>query len=525
VKVLNFRSRRSFDGLVERFSSFSAVKALGVVFLVGFLVRLVPELLAGALPIGFDTIYYVVVMKNGVVWPNWGSVFTSSWLFYGLTVPLYAFSSVDPFALLKMVAPALYGLNVAGVYWFARKFLGWDVKMGLAAVGLFAFSFAALRISWDLLRNTLGMGLLLFCLPLVSRVGSRRGFVGFAVLSLLTVFAHEFAAVTWAFVFVGLLTWRWIKGRFRGESVRVLLAGLPALAVFAVGMVLRVFPIQFESSVPNLMSTGEANVGRTLFFVNYLVVNDSIYSYPSYWSLLAEVVLLFAFLYLPILLLVWKGYFRNDVLNLWLGLLLVGAFGCLAMPFFALDLWSRWMFMLVYPFTFFAAYGLFRVFGSRDKRRLVYRVSRGLAKVGLVALFLLGCGYLVIPLLMTSDVLGVVPTAISLHICTAPTPSYEDVDGVIEAMEWLDANMDGDSFVTLYSVFVPWGRLYLGQSHTMVGFVNDAEAAVDLGFECGFSCSYFVWWNEPNAWYSGSVPNGFVDVQDFDRISVYVYEV
>ena len=59
----------------------------------------------------------------------------------------------------------------------------------------------------------------------------------------------------------------------------------------------------------------------------------------------------------------------------------------------------------------------------------------------------------------------------------------------------------------------------------MVSFVQDAEVAVDLGFDRGFSCSYFVWWNEPNAWYPGSVPNGFVSLQDFDRISVYVYEV
>jgi hypothetical protein len=520
-----FGSRVSLDGLAARLGSYSTVKVLSVVFLFGFLVRLVPELIAFSSPIGFDTVYYAVVMKSGVVWANWGSFFTSTWLLYGLTVPLYAVSGVDPFVLLKVVAPALYGLNAAGVYWFSRRFLGWDVKLGLAAVGLFAFSFAALRISWDLLRNTLGMGLLLFCLPLISRVGSRRGFVGFAVLSLLTVFAHEFAAVTWVFVFAGLLVWRRIKGRFGGDSVRVLLAGLPALVVFAVGMLLRVFPLQFGSSASNLISTGEATVGRSLFFANYLVVNDSVFSYSSYWSLLFEVVLLFAFLYLPVLFLVWKGYFRNNVLNLWLGLLLVGAFGCLVMPIFALDLWSRWMFMLVYPFTFYAAWGLFRIFKSHGKPRLVNHASRGLAKVSLVVVLVLGCSYLLMPLLMTSTNLGSIPTAISLHFSTAPTPSYDDVNGVIEAMQWLNDNMNAASFVVLYHGFVPWGRLYLDQSHLMVEFVNDAEAAVELGFDRGFNCSYFVWWNEPNSWHEGSVPEGFTNVQNFDHISVYVYEL
>ena len=524
MKRLNFSPNLILNSVVVRFSRFSSVEALGVVFLFGFLVRLVPELLAFGSPIGFDTIHYAVVMKSGVVWANWGSFFTSTWLLYGLTVPLYAVSGVDPFVLLKVVAPALYGLNVAGVYWFSRRYLGWEVKMGLVAVGLFAFSFAAIRISWDLLRNMLGMGLLLFCLPFVTRVRSRWGFVGFAALSLLTVFAHEFAAVTWAFMFVGLLVWRSVKGRFNVESLRLLGAGLPAFVVFAVGMWLRFFPIKFEGAAANLISTGEASVGRSFPFVNYLVVKDAVYSYPSYWSLLFEVLLLFGFLYLPILFLVWKGYFKNNVLNLWVGLLLVGSFGCLVLPFFALDFWARWMFMLVYPFTFYAVYGLFRIFRSSNKQRHVARrVSRGLAKAGLAALVLLGCGYLVIPLLVTADNLGVIPTDVSLHFSSSPTPCYEDVCGVIDAMEWLDANMDGNSFVALYHVFVPWGRLYLDRSHFMVQYVNDAEYAVELGFEHGFSYSYFVWWNEPNAWYPGSVPNGFVDVQDFGRISVYNY--
>ncbi len=159
-----------------RLQSFSGAKGLAVIFLAGFVVRLVPELLAFASPIGFDTVYYAAVMKSGVIWPNWSSFFTSTWLLNALTVPLYSVSQVDPFLLLKVVGPGLYGLNVAGVYWFGRKLLGWDVKLCLVGAGLFAFQLAALRISWDLLRNTLGMGLLLFALPFVGKLDSKRNF-------------------------------------------------------------------------------------------------------------------------------------------------------------------------------------------------------------------------------------------------------------------------------------------------------------------------------------------------------------
>jgi len=75
----------------------SGVQALVLCFGLGFLVRLVPELLAGGLPIGFDTVHYAVAMKSGVVWVHWSSFFTSSWLLYAFTVPVYGLLQVDPF--------------------------------------------------------------------------------------------------------------------------------------------------------------------------------------------------------------------------------------------------------------------------------------------------------------------------------------------------------------------------------------------------------------------------------------------
>ena len=172
-------------------SSLSGVRVILVCFALGFVVRLVPEILAFPNPVGFDTVYYALIMKNGVIWNGGASFFTSSWLLYAFIVPVYGFVGGDAFMVLKLVAPVLFGLNVVGVYWFSRRMLGWSVLLSLVAGGFFAFQLAALRISWDLLRNTLGMSLLLFTLPFVKTVDSKRGFFVFVVLSLLTVFAHE----------------------------------------------------------------------------------------------------------------------------------------------------------------------------------------------------------------------------------------------------------------------------------------------------------------------------------------------
>jgi hypothetical protein len=524
MKRLSLRPRLFIDRLVARFSELSGVKALGLVFLAGFLVRLVPELLAGAAPIGFDTVYYAAVMKSGVVWPNWSSFFTSTWLLYALTVPLYGVLRVDPFLLLKVVAPSLYGLSVAGVYWLGSRMLGWDVKMCLAAAGLFAVQLAALMISWDLLRNTLGMGLLLFALPFVGKVESKRNVAVFASLSLLTVFAHEYSGVTLVAVVLGVLGWRLARKSFGRSEVLTFLGFLPALAVFSTGMFLRFFPIRYGAET-TAFSTGEAYVGRSGFFANYLAVNDSVFHYPAYTDLLVNVTLLFAFLYLSYLFLVWKGFFRNGVLNVWTGLLLVGSFGCLVWPFFALDLWNRWMLMLVYPFTFYAVNGLFRLLRSSKGAKSKIGGLRKKAVFGLLGVTLvLGSIYLATPLLMSTGQPGMfVLPYVSAYFSSAPAVPYQDVKGASEAWTWLNENMDNNSCALVNNVFIEWKLLCLDKSHVTILFWNDGGLALNDALKRGFSSVYLVWWNTDIGWYNVSVPNQFVRLKDFGRISVYEF--
>jgi hypothetical protein len=507
------------------FGNVNLVKGLTLCFLTGFFVRLVPELLAGSQPIGFDTIYYAVVMKNGVVWQHWSSFFTSTWLLYAVIVPLQNVSSADSFLLLKVLAPVLYGLNVAGVFWVAKKMLGWNVHMALLAGALFAFQLASLRISWDLLRNTLGMAALLFTLPFVGKLDSKRGLAGFVVLSLLTVFAHEYAAVTLLVIVLGLMFWRLVKGKNEIVHTRLLLAILPALTVFLVGIYLRVFPIPYAVNT-NVINAGDVISARPFglpFLVDYLSVRSSVDFYNSYWNLASSVLVLFALLYLSYLFLVWKGFFKNNILSIWTALLLIGSFGCLVVPFSALEYWHRWMFMLVYPFTFYAVNGLskmFRMFNGGGFQLSLSKKAKGM----LLLTVLLGGAYLLSPVLMVNAGTSVSSvTATYVYFSNSPTVPYGDVDGVIQAMHWLDGNLNADSCVILHRAFWSWGQLYLDKSHEVVQFENNIETAVNVALEHGFGSVFFVWWNEPIGWYGLSVPDYFVQVQDFGRISVYEF--
>jgi hypothetical protein len=214
-------------------------------------------------------------------------------------------------------------------------------------------------------------------------------------------------------------------------------------------------------------------------------------------------------------------------LNLWTCLLLVGAFGCLLIPFAALQYWHRWMFMLVYPFTFYAINGFGRLLNRVRKRtsRFSSWFSGTTAAASILLAFALGIAYLATPLLMVYANNNVsVVSGTQLYFSTSPTVPYEDVESVVAAMHWLNDHLDTVSCVALQHAFLSWGELYLDNSHTIVHFEIDVDSAVDSGFENGFTEIFFVWWNEPIGWYGISVPESFVSVQDFDRISVYVYE-
>ena len=494
--------------------------------------RLIPEILAYPYPISWDMIHYAYFMRTGIVWEHWSSFFTSSWLLYAFIFPIHNQFGVDSFLLLKVAGPILFGFNVCGVYWFARSLLSWGMKKSFLAGGLFSLQLASLRISSEFLRNTLGLGLLLFTLPLIKRLDSKRGFATFVLLSLLTVFAHEYAAVTLLVISLVLV----LSGLLNREEKRIrfakklIVAILPASIVFLAGIYLRIFPVSYAyppAVGPNLVwvnDTTPQTCGPLFFFVNYLGMNTGLDIYPNYLFLLLSVLALFSLLYLPYFYLVWKGFFRNEILDVWTGLLLVGSFGCLVTPFFALDLWHRWMFMLVYPFTFYAMKGAEILLSRISQCKKTLGKIRNKVSVMVSATVLLGAIYLATPFLMVHVGFGIYslyPT--SRYFSSAPAVPYQDINGTIHAMQWLKDRMHNNSCAVLQNAFATWARLYLNNSQNVIAYINDVNLAVDLALQNNYQNIYFVCWNNNTVWYGTYVPENFNELQSFDRISVFEY--
>jgi len=237
---------------------------------------------------------------------------------------------------------------------------------------------------------------------------------------------------------------------------------------------------------------------------------------------------LFLLLYVVLLPLIAVGHFKDRIFGSWMFLLLVGSFGCLIVPFSGLLLWNRWMLMLVFPFTFFAVEGLWKVAKCGEAFsvsrffgwfKLPRKVGIGLSMLSVV----IGGLFMAWPLVDGKyGVIGVEGTFryVPSTMQSSSVP-VRDTEGVIEAFEWLNEHMTSDSSVLVHDVFQFWSQLYLDESHAAVFFDNDLEKASQFALENGFTAAYLVWWKEDIGWYNLRLSNDCVSVFEFGRISVY----
>ena len=512
----------------------SFVRGFFVAFVLGFVVRLIPEVLSYPHPIGFDTIFYAWRIESGVVLYHWSQLFSSWWLFFALLIPVYNFLQVDPFLLLKLTAPLLFALNTCGIYYFARKALSWTAKKAVFAAFFFSFQMAALAISWHFYRNMLGLGVLLFALPWIKNsVKGFREFGIFVFLSVLVVFSHEFGSVILLVVVLGFLLNSLLRGE-RRESVKILTAASLAFALFSATVCLAIFPVQYavDTNVIQVYQPSGHYEGPLFFFANYLTVYDTVQHYPTYFDLVAHVLSLFAMLYIVVLPLALVGFFRDKVLDWWTGWLLVGSLGLLITPFMALEMWSRWMLMLVYPFSFYAVNGITKALASGGQSvgpdfRWVssMKLSKRVVKPILVLSFSLGLMFMCTPLFYGRAGVFGLPTTVSYVPSTMQSNSVPlvDVGDTIRVMKWLDEHMDKESVLLAQDAFFWYAKLYLDDWHTLVYFKHDIEGSIYEAIERGYREIYFVWWNEDIGWYGFAVPESFGTVRSSGRISAFEY--
>jgi hypothetical protein len=451
-----------------------------LVFLLGMVLRGIPELLVSWYPIGYETItYYAPPMfafgERGLV-DIFVEFFRSGPLFYVLMWFAHVMSGAHPYVILKVVGPLLYGGLAVSFLFFLRKGLRLDEKMAFVAALLLVFQVAALRESWDRFRNVLA--LIFVFITLTALKGNHKHkwwFVG--VFAVLTALSREYITFV---LFISILGFAILQRKNRLVS---LVALTPALAIFSIIMALS--GQLWWSYIPDVWS--------------------------SYLWAVQDVFSIFAVCFLPLLPFVVKGLRRDKLIDPMVGWLLVGSFSVVVSPWVAVPGYQRWLMLLVFPFSVYAVIGFdrFRLFDEDNLRKLA---------VVLLFFMVIGVGYSSGAFSYVMLPNSWVPT--NLVQSSIAWDQIEDVRGVLR---WLDENAETSSSLLSEERFYGWTLIYLKRANNDVevipyGANSSPEPALEKALNDGFRWIYLIWYHDSNL-------EGFETAYSQNSVSIFLYEL
>ncbi len=316
-------------------------------FAAAFLVRLIPEIKAGVWPIGYDTFNSYVADLSSYQGPliNW---IKSANLLYFLFLPFKALG-LSPLIIMKIFGPLLYGGLAAAFYYLLKRFLKFNTTMSLVASLLLIFQLAALRISWDLFRNELGLIFLFIALINLPKIRNNLNLIYLIVFSALVVLSNQLVTVLLGVI----LAVYFLSFIFRKKYQDASRVAIPAVVSLLLFLTVINFPgrILYDS---HISFSSEGN-----YFGFYFYAYKQIMSYGDLSNL---IVTLFWLLFSWILPAALYGFWllrKNLALTTLTTWLLAGTFSSILFAGYGLIVWDRWLAMLVFPLTIYATYGVF----------------------------------------------------------------------------------------------------------------------------------------------------------------------
>lgn len=489
---------------------------LGLAFLVGLGVRLVPEVFAGPNGVvGYDLVaYYAPLLyhKEDIL-TNWRLLFAppnySPLIYLGLlwVPPEFVFP------VLRIVAVVSYGFLAAAIYLFAKERIGLDPKWAFFASIFLCLQLATLRIGYDLLKNTLA---LVFALVILSG-RFRQSSLPVRLLTVAVALTHQLIAAILAGTWVLQLLLERKKTR---KSDRYAIAQNLALVI---GLIV-VGPILGDGFV------GQAASGTVYYLpfgaigtasqpiVNYLTV------YP-YGQMASMVVQLTLFLLYPILLLLAVFGVKKDIsLAGWVVVTAIAGFSPIFSPTYAAGLWYRWLFLLVFPLGIYAVLGIRRIL----TRLANFRPAAGVLFIALaLSPFLwFGGNFILVPPDHASAYFtnpAIIPTFPSSMLQN--TVPFGETGDVQKAVEALNKMMNSDSVILAHESFFGWVSIGLTGNKTIIDYLLGTPLdALRTAKTLGFKTIYWIWWAPGISWNNYKAPTEiFTPVYTSGKITVYVY--
>ncbi len=454
------------------------------VFLLGIVLRGIPELLVPQYPVGYETITHYAPPMFAFREQGLADVFVEFFrfgpLFYTLMWFAHVMSRAHPYLILKVVGPLLYGGLTVSFLLFLKRGLRLDGKMAFVATLLLVFQVAALRESWDRFRNVLGL-IFVFAALTALRSDHRFRWPLVAGLAVFTALSREYIALV---LFVAVLGFAFLE---RKDRMMSLIALAPALVVFAV-----------------------INFPRQLWWSYILDGQCGQYASGSYWWVVQDAFSIFAVCFLPLLPLVVKGFRRDGLLDPMIGLLLLGSFSVIVSPWFAVPGYQRWMVLLVFPFSVYAVRGFerFRLFDKRGFRKLV---------VILLIFMVIGVGY-------SSGAFSyvVLPNSWVPNNLVQSSIGWNQIDDVRGILRWLNEKAASNSSILVEERFYGWTLIYLKRANDDVKVIaytanSLPQHALEKALSDGFRWIYLIWYTD-SSW------KNFEILYSQNNVSIFLYQ-
>ncbi len=390
------------------------------VFLIGCLIRIIPEIIAYPYPIGYDTINYYIPLVNEIEFDFVKDQFN---IFPYVIYILKIFTYLDPHNLMIALSSTIYGLFSLSIYLLLE---GLAIKPAWLMTIFILFQISTLRTTWDLQKDILALSFtfLIFYLILKDRklyFYKKKVFHFCLIISLVIITIFTDTMISFLLILSLLIYFSIKKDRkyIIFLTIIIILSFLVLIDNINNNPLGRNIYKILEGNIKENINYTPLNLAILFIMINILLFPFFIYGIKNLHELL---------LYIP------------------LSLALVGSFTWLVLPYSSILLPDRWITISGIFISIFSSCGLIRLFSCKSKNKPYYKIL-----VPIISLYIfIGLFYMILPNDYSFPIYGIFSNYTQKFVPT--TMQFNSVDIVdnrdlLITIDWLNNNTKSKSII------------------------------------------------------------------------------
>jgi hypothetical protein len=432
-------------------------KSFLFIFLIGCLIRTIPELVAYPYPIGYDTINYYIPLANEIEFDLLKDHFNIlPYLIFILKI-----STLAPHNLMIVLSTITYGIFSTSVYLLLRVL---NLKYEWLATLFILFQIPALRTTWDLQKDILALSFTFFILSLVILKDRKLSlphnkeseFIFFILIITLVILTVLTDTMISFLLIISLFIYFIIKK----DKKYVVYFGVIILVI--------VISLLFLISDKN-----NSQISRNINTILNNTIKENVHYSPLNLFLLFIMMngLLLPFLFHGI------KHIRQILLYIPLILTLVGSFTWIVLPYSSILLPDRWIILSGIFISIFSSYGLIKLFLpssllsysflSNNKNN---KINRRILVISILFVYIvIGLFYMILPTSQTFPMYSLFSAFTQNFVPT--TMQFNSIDildneDLIMVIDWLNNNTASDSIIYGDLHFRGWMETLLKDQRT-----------------------------------------------------------